>query len=137
VTLRGNSVNITGAAVKLAPVECTGCVLKSIPAGGYTIAADPKKGYYPSSDPSRGISGPRQEYPTSPSSAAAAPTPAASAPGHVTGGPEGGFFGAIGSSIVDAGKALGRGAESAISIGSPKPGTPGAGAPKTSTTTQQ
>lgn len=135
VTLRGNSVNITGAAVKLAPVECTGCVLKSIPAGGFTIAADPKKGYYPSGDPSRGISGPRQQYPTYPPSAATAP--AAPAPSHVTGGPEGGFFGALGSSIVDGGKAVGRGAESAISIGSPKPGTPGAGAPKTSTTIQQ
>jgi hypothetical protein len=134
VTLRGNSVNITGAAVKLAPVECTGCVLKSIPAGGYTIVADPKKGYYPAANPSRGISGPRQEYPMTPASA---PAPAPAAVSHVTGGPEGGFFGALGSSIVDAGKAVGRGAESAISVGSPKPGTPGAGAPKTSTTTQQ
>ncbi len=133
VTLRGNSVNITGAAVKLAPVECTGCVLKSIPAGGYTIVADPKKGYYPEGDPSRGISGPRQEYRMTPPKGAAAPP----APSHVTGGPEGGFLGALGSSIVDAGKAIGRGAEDVVSIGSPKPGTPGAGAPKTSTTIQQ
>ena len=69
---------------------------------------------------------------------AAPPAPAPAAPpGHVTGGPEGGILGAIGGSIVDAGKAVGRGAEDAISIGSPKRGTPGAGEPKTSTTTQQ
>jgi hypothetical protein len=55
----------------------------------------------------------------------------------VTGGPEGGFLGALGGSIVDAGKAVGRGAEDVLSVGSPKPGTPGAGEPKTSTTTQQ
>ena len=71
-----------------------------------------------------------------PHPAPAAP-PAPPVPGHVTGGPEGGFFGALGNSILDAGKAVGRGAVDVISVGGPTPGTPGAGEPKTSTSTQQ
>jgi hypothetical protein len=81
--------------------------------------------------------------------AAAASAPAAAPPksapttkpGTVTGGPKGGFVGALGSGIVDgvkgAGKAVANGAESVITAGSPRPGSPAAGAPKTSTTTQQ
>ncbi len=81
--------------------------------------------------------------------AAAASAPAAAPPksapttkpGTVTGGPKGGFLGALGNGIVDgvkgAGKAVANGAESVITAGSPRPGSPAAGAPKASTTTQQ
>jgi len=61
--------------------------------------------------------------------------------GTVSGGPKGGIAGALGSGIVDGvkdvGKAIGNGAETVISVGSPTPGTAGAGGLKTSTTRQQ
>jgi len=114
VTLSGGSVSVSGAKI-VSP----GAFIERAdhPNGEVTVAIG------------LGVSYPKPAAPTAPSSAAP--------PSHVTGGPEGGFLGAIGGSIVDAGKAVGRGAEDAISIGSPKPGTPGAGEPKTSTTTQQ
>jgi len=114
VTLPGGSVSVSGAKI-VSP----GAFIERAdhPNGEVTVAIG------------LGASYPKPAAPTAPSSAAP--------PSHVTGGPEGGFLGAIGGSIVDAGKAVGRGAEDAISIGSPKPGTPGAGEPKTSTTTQQ
>jgi hypothetical protein len=68
---------------------------------------------------------------------APATPPAPQASSHVTGGPEGGFFGDLGSSILDAGKAIGRGVEGVITLGSPTPGTPGAGGVNTSTKSQQ
>lgn len=46
------------------------------------------------------------------------PAPAPAAPSHVTGGPEGGFFGALGSSIKDGAKAVGNGLENgAVVVG--------------------
>ena len=114
VTLSGGSVSVSGA--------------KIVSPGAFIQRAD-----HPNGEVTLAIGlGASYPKPTAP----AAPAPVAP-PSHVTGGPEGGFLGAIGGSIVDAGKAVGRGAEDAISIGSPKPGTPGAGEPKTSTTTQQ
>jgi hypothetical protein len=70
----------------------------------------------------------------------APPTPPPAAklphPGTVTGGPEGGFLSALGHGIENGGKSI---VDGFFSIGSPTPGTPGAGvqAPKTSITTQQ
>ncbi|HXD45644.1 MAG TPA: hypothetical protein VN655_10965 [Pseudolabrys sp.] len=114
VTLSGGSVNVSGAKIVSPGVSIDRA---DHPNGEVTVAIRPGAVY--------------AKPPASP--APAAPPP----PSHVTGGPEGGFLGAIGGSIVDAGKAVGRGAEDVLSIGSPKPGTPGAGEPKTSTTTQQ
>ena len=46
------------------------------------------------------------------------PAPPPAAPGHVTGGPEGGFFGDLGSSIADGAKAVGHGvADGLITVG--------------------
>jgi hypothetical protein len=114
VTLSGGSVNVSGARIVSPGVSIDRA---DHPNGEVTVAIRPGAVYAKPAAPP-----------------ASAPP---SATGHVTGGPEGGFLGAIGGSIVDAGKAVGRGAEDVISIGSPKPGTPGAGEPKTSTTTQQ
>jgi hypothetical protein len=110
-TLLGGSVTVTGAAIV---GSGQGIERLNRPNGDVTLAVGPGIAY---------------------------PVPAAPpAPSHVTGGPEGGFFGAIGSTILDAGKAVGRGVEDVLSHGGPTPGTPGAvdtSEPKTSTTTQQ
>lgn len=132
LTFPGNSVTLTGAEV----TTCAGCVMiRNVRQGPLTVVADPKKGYYPNGDPSRGIFGTNLDYPGAQPANPSVPKPPASGTG--TGGSEG-ILGTIGDSIVDAGKAVGRGAVDIISIGSPTPGSPAAGVPppKTSTTSQ-
>ena len=114
VTLPGGSVTVSGASITNLGGG-PGVQIVRQPNGDFSAAAS-----LPPSAPPK-----------------AAPLPA----GTVSGGPKGGIAGALGSGIVDGvkdvGKAIGNGAETVISVGSPTPGTAGAGGLKTSTTRQQ
>ncbi len=114
VTLPGGSVTVSGASITNLGGG-PGVQIVRQPNGDFAAAAS-----LPPSAPPK-----------------AAPLPA----GTVSGGPKGGIAGALGSGIVDGvkdvGKAIGNGAETVISVGSPTPGTAGAGGLKTSTTRQQ